>query len=186
MSPIALLLVLAFLQPATSAVPPQSDIGQHREDRLAPSAMNEAPPSAAKLELIRRYLRLTGLQRRIDSGSFLEHYALLGGPLTQAMGDRGAISFSDIFEIPMAALRRAYEPHRHVWQEEYERHLNWEYTEDELRQIVAFLEGNAGRHFLEGEWRMNAYVGTNTEDLEAQIVREAGASLRAGAARDPH
>lgn len=157
---------------------------QDLEHEIAPSAMIETPPSAAKRELIRAYLRLTGLQRRIDSGSFLEPHAFPGGLLTQAMTARGGqVTFRDMFEIPMAALRRAYEPHRHVWQEEYERHLNWEYTEDELRQIVAFLDSAAGRHFLEGQWRMNAYVGTNTEDLEQQIVRDAEAELRSGAPR---
>jgi hypothetical protein len=119
------------------------------------------------------------MQRRIDTGSFLERFAMPGGPLTEAVeAGRERISFRELFEIPMAALRRAYEPHRHVWQEEYERHLNWEYTEDELRQIVSFLESDAGRHYLEGEWRMNAYIGTNTEDLLEQIIREAEADVR--------
>jgi hypothetical protein len=30
---------------------------------------------------------------------------------------------------------------------------------------------------LDGRWRMEAYVGTDTEDLEQQIVAEATASL---------
>lgn len=154
------------------------------EAEHAPSAMIEGPPSPAKLELIRRYLRLTGMQRQIDSGSFLQRFAIPGGPLSQAMSSRGAnVSFRDMFAIPMEALRSAYEPHRHVWQEEYERHLNWEYTEDELRQIIAFLESNAGQHFLTGEWRMNAYIGTNTEELLEQIVRQAEADLRSSRPR---
>lgn len=141
--------------------------------------MIEEPPSPAKLELIRRYQRLTGMQRQIDRGSFLERFAIPGGPLTEAVSSRGGtVTLRDMFELPMAALRRAYEPHRHVWQEEYERHLNWEYTEDELRQIVAFLESDVGQHFLTGEWRMSAYVGTNTEELLEQIVRQAEAELR--------
>jgi len=153
--------------------------GRNADGELVPSAMIEEPPSATKLELIRRYLQATGMQRRIDTGSFLERFAMPGGPLTEAATTgRSEISFRDLFEIPMAALRRAYEPHRHVWQEEYERHLNWEYTEDELRQIVAFLESDTGQHYLEGEWRMNAYIGTNTEDLLDQIVQQAEAELR--------
>jgi hypothetical protein len=151
----------------------------HPDDGRPPSAMIEEPPTPAKLALIQRYLRLTGTQQRIDSGSFLGRFTLPGGPLAQALMERQPeVSFRDMFAIPIAALRRAYEPHRHVWQEEYERHVNWEYTEDELRQIVAFLESDAGRHFLEGEWRMNAYVDTNTEELLEQIIREAEASLR--------
>lgn len=88
------------------------------------------------------------------------------------------VAFLDVFRIPMDALRRAYEPHRHVWQEAYESHVNWEYSEEELRQIVAFLESPAGRHFLTGEWRMNAYVGTNVEELLEQIIRQAERELR--------
>lgn len=153
--------------------------GRSPDSDAASSAMVDEPPSASKLDLIRRYLRVTGLQRRIDTGSFLERFAMPGGRLTKAVAaGRDTISFRDAFRIPMAALLRAYEPHRHVWHEEYERHLNWEYTEDELLQIVSFLESDAGRHYLEGEWRMNAYIGTNTEDLLEQIVREAEADVR--------
>jgi hypothetical protein len=148
-------------------------------DECTLSAMVAEPPSPAKLELIRRYLRLTGTQQRIDSGSFLQPIAVPGGPLSQPMVElQPDVSFRDMFTIPMAALLRAYQPHRHVWQEEYERHVNWEYGEDELRQIVAFLGSGAGQHFLEGERRMNAYVGTNTEELLEQIVSEAQAILR--------
>lgn len=190
----AALLLAPALALQTSAAPTDSSHASETlvtsdqpppEIALAPSAMVEEPPSPAKLELIRRYLRLTGTQRRIDSGSFLERYAFPGGRLSEAMAERGGeITFHDLFDIPMAALRRAYEPHRQVWQEEYERHVNWEYTEDELREIVAFLETNAGRHFLDGEWRMNAYVGTNTEELLEQIIREAEASVRSAERQD--
>lgn len=141
-------------------------------------------PSPAKLALIRRYLQLNGTQRQIDTGSFLDRYAFPHGVLAQAMAARGGrATLRDMFTVPMDALRRAYAPHRQVWQQEYERHLNWEYSEDQLRQIVAFLESDAGRHFLVGEWRMNAYVGTGTEELLEQIVREAEASLRGSGQR---
>lgn len=76
-----------------------------------------------------------------------------------------------------AALINAYARHRDEYQREYESHVNWEFTEDELREIVGFLEGPVGRHFLDGRWRMDAYVGTNTEEIEEQIVREAMAAL---------
>ena len=50
-------------------------------------------------------------------------------------------------------------------------------TEAELAEIVAFLERPVGKHFLDGRWRMEAYTGTNTEEMEEQIVKEAMASL---------
>jgi hypothetical protein len=156
-----------------------------QEDRSldAPTG-SENPPSPSKLALIRRYLELNGTQRRIDTGSFLEGYALPDGRLSQALGARGGqATLRELFTTPMDALRRAYEPHRQVWQQEYERHVNWEYSEVELREIVTFLESRAGRHFLTGEWRMNAYVGTNTEELLEQIVRTAETELRSSGKR---
>lgn len=86
-------------------------------------------------------------------------------------------SLLDGFGRRRAALIDAYERHRADYQKEYESHVNWEFTEDELREIVGFLERPAGRHFLDGRWRMDAYVGTNTEEIEEQIVREAMAAL---------
>lgn len=152
---------------------------QDTADSPRNAASIEEPPSPAKLDLIRRYLQATGMQRQIDTGGFLERFALPGGPLTEALASRGdSVSLRDMFAIPIEALRRAYEPHRQVWQEEYERHLNWEYTEEELGQIVTFLESDAGQHYLEGDWRMRAYVGTNTEELLEQIVRDAEAIVR--------
>jgi hypothetical protein len=77
----------------------------------------------------------------------------------------------------MAALTTAYAKHRAEYQEAYESHVNWEFTESELAQIVTFLESPVGKHFLDGRRRMEAYVGTDTEDLEEQIVKEAMASF---------
>ena len=183
MSPLAVILAIALIQPpAVTSLAAESTVGEGQQDAegsLRNSASIEEPPSPGKLELIRRYLRATGMQRQIETGSFLQRFALPGGPLTEAMASRGdEISLRDMFAIPMDALRRAYEPHRQVWQNEYERHLNWKSTEEELRQIVAFLESDAGQHYLAGDWRMNAYVGTNTEELLEQIVRDAEAILR--------
>jgi hypothetical protein len=135
----------------------------------------DEPPSPAKRELIRRFLRATGIQRQIDSGSFLERHAMPGTPLFARHGGDGA-TFGEAAHAALSALRAAYEKHRPVWQEEYERHANWEFTEEELERIVRFLEGQAGQHFLEGRWRMDAYIGTNTEALVEEIVREACAS----------
>lgn len=81
------------------------------------------------------------------------------------------------FEARMAALKKAYAKHRSEYQQAYESHVNWEFTEEELAEIVAFLERPAGKHYLDGRWRMEAYVGTNTEELEERIVAEAQASL---------
>jgi hypothetical protein len=143
------------------------------------SAMIEEPPSAAKLELIRRFLIANGTQGEIDTGSFLQQFALPGSPLCMAAAAGSpAITLREAFVLPMSALLGAYEQHRATWQSEYERHVNWEFGEEELSVIVRFLESPAGEHFLEGRWRMGAYVGTNTEDLLEQIVAEAEAALR--------
>ncbi|MBB5712194.1 DUF2059 domain-containing protein [Sphingomonas xinjiangensis] len=143
-----------------------------------PSAMTETPASASKRALIRRFLRAVGRQEQLDSGSFLERYAIPGGvmwpikPGSQPMEDlRGG------FERRMSALKRAYEKHRTAYQQAYDDHVNWEFTEKELAVIVAFLESPAGRHYLDGRWRMEAYTDTNTEDVEQGIVAEAQASL---------
>lgn len=80
-------------------------------------------------------------------------------------------------EKRMAALRNAYAKHRPAYQQGYENHVNWESSEGELVEIVGFLERPVDKHFLEGRWRMDAYVRTNTEELEEQIVREAMAGL---------
>jgi hypothetical protein len=145
------------------------------------SAMIEEPPSATKLLLIRRFLVLNGTQAEIDSGSFLERFAFPGSPLSLAAANAsGEITFRQAFELPMAALLKAYDKHRATRQEEYESHVNWEFTEDELSLIVSFLESAAGAHFLDGRWRMGAYVGTNTESLIEQIIAEAQAPLSSG------
>ncbi len=81
------------------------------------------------------------------------------------------------FEKRMTALTNVYTKYRAEYQQAYEDHVNWEFTEAELAEIVGFLERPAGKHFLDGRWRMEAYVGTNTEELEEQIVNEAMANL---------
>jgi len=87
-----------------------------------------------------------------------------------------AESLSGGFEKRMTALKAAYAKHRDTFQQAYERHVNWEFTETELGEIVAFLESATGQHYLDGRWRMDAYVGTDTEDLIDQIVKEAMAT----------
>lgn len=143
------------------------------------SAMIEEPPSPAKLALVRRFLVANGTQAEIDSGSFLQRFALPGSALSMiAASASGEITFQQAFDLPMNALLRAYEQHRSTWQEEYEAHVNWEFNEEELSSIIDVLEGPAGEHFLEGRWRMGAYIGTNTEDLIEQIITEAEIALR--------
>jgi len=145
---------------------------------LAPSAQINMPPSPAKLDLIRRFLRAIGQQARLDTGSFLERYAIPGGAMWQpSNGASRPETLAGGFDRRKAALINAYARHRADYQQAYERHVNWEFTEDELREIVAFLERPVGRHFLDGRWRMDAYVGTDTEEIEEQIVREAMANL---------
>lgn len=151
---------------------------EQAQPALAPSAQISVPPSPAKLDLIRRFLRAIGQQSRLDTGSFLERYAMPGGPMWQdSSGASQTETFAGGFDRRKAALINAYARHRADYQQAYERHVNWEFTEDELREIVTFLERPVGRHFLDGRWRMDAYVGTDTEEIEEQIVRDAMASL---------
>ena len=44
---------------------------------------------------------------------------------------------------------------------------------EELRGIVSFLESPLGEHYLDGTWRMEAYTGTNMEETEELLVKEA-------------
>ena len=148
---------------------------------LAPAAQISEPPSATKLRLIKRYLELLGVQRQIDGGSFLERYALPGGPMWQVPSAKGAAAKPETllggFEARMTALKAAYAKYRTAYQAAYENHVNWEFTEQELTDIVGFLERPVGKHFLDGRWRMEAYVGTDTEEMEERIVKEAQTKL---------
>ena len=51
--------------------------------------------------------------------------------------------------------------------------INDLFTEEELRGIVSFLESPLGEHYLDGTWRMEAYTGTNMEETEELLVKEA-------------
>lgn len=101
-----------------------------------------------------------------------------GGPMWHASsGEILTENISSGFELRFKALKAAYEKRRAIYQQTYEDHLNWEFTETELKEIVTFLEKPVGQHYLEGRWRMEAYTNTNTEDMETEIVKEAAASL---------
>jgi hypothetical protein len=63
----AVLLLPANAVAAAPAQPTQT---------LAPSAQIDEPPGPSKLLLIRRFLRAIGRQYQLDTGSFLERYAL--------------------------------------------------------------------------------------------------------------
>jgi hypothetical protein len=141
--------------------------------RVTDAAQVDEAPSAEKLRLIRRFLELNGTQAEIDSGSFLDHFALPGGVLTSSFNaSSGKVSLEDMLLGPLQALRRAYAPRKHLFQEAYESHVNWEFTEPELAEIVAFLETPAGQHFMAGRWRMEAYTNTNMEEVVEEIVAE--------------
>ncbi|CAM5544234.1 hypothetical protein [Sphingobium scionense] len=140
------------------------------------SAQIGEPPSGSKLDLIRRFLRAAGIQDRLDTGQFLERLTLPGTPLF-ALAARKGETFGGAQRTADEALKSAYASRRQAWQEEYESHVNWEFTETELLNIVDFLEAPEGKHFLEGRWRMDAYIETNTEELVEQIVNEATAAL---------
>lgn len=151
---------------------------EQQSQTLAPSAQVEAPPSPSKLNLIRRFLRAIGRQEQLDTGSFLERYAVPGGPMWLTPAEK--MTDGDLFggvRQRMTALKDAFAKHRAEYQRLYEGHVNWEFAEAELARIVSFLESPVGKHFLDGRSRMDAYVGTDTEELEQRIVNDAMASL---------
>lgn len=117
----------------------------------------------------------SGLQDRIDTGIFLEKYATVSeiewGSNTENASENEP--FLQQLEGTTNALKSVYEKYRPQYQEAYEDHINWEFTEEELREIVNFLESPLGTHYLEGSWRMEAYTGTTMEETEALIVRQA-------------
>lgn len=142
---------------------------------IAPSTQETSPPSAEKLALIHRFMKASGLQHQIDTGSFLERYAFTPevgwAQNTENAPRNGALI--DPWTGPIDALKVAYEKYRPQYQEAYESHINWEFTEEELRGIVSFLESPLGAHYLDGSWRMKAYTGTNMEETEELLVRQA-------------
>jgi len=140
------------------------------------SAQIDEPPSASKLDLIHRFLRAAGIQQSLDTGHFLDRLTLPGTHLF-AIAARGGETLAGAQRKAEEALKNSYNSYRDEWQAEYESHVNWEFDEAELKRIVAFLESPEGQHFLEGRWRMDAYIKTNTEPLVEQIVEEAAAAL---------
>ncbi len=169
-----LLLSFAALSPPADASAAPVQLTQ----KLAPSAQIDEPPIPSKLLFIRRYLRAIGRQEQLDTGSFLDRYAIPGGPRWQlSNGQVLTESLSGGLKKRMAALTNVYAKHRAEYQQAYEHHVNWEFTEAELVEIVGFLERPVGKHFLDGRWRMEAYVETNVEEMEEQIVKEAIANF---------
>lgn len=158
----------------------QSDVTKatSASSSLAPSGQIAEPPSQSKRLLIKQFLTLIRLQDQLDTGSFLDHYAMPGGPLWKVKSGENLIEpLGDGFKIRSEALKAAYAKRQAIYQKAYEDHLNWEFTEAELREIVGFLGQPVGQHYLDGRWRMEAYTNTNTEDLDAEIVSEAASTL---------
>ena len=109
----------------------------------------------------------------------MERYALPGEPIWDV--SKGKVlneTLGNGFKIRFDALRAAYARRRATYQQSYEDHLNWEFTDAELKEIVAFLGKPVGKHYFDGRWRMEAYTDTNTEEIEEEIVKEAIASLQ--------
>jgi biotin carboxylase len=141
----------------------------------------ERAASQMKLALIRRFLELNGTQAAIDDGTFLDRYADSSPVLIEAVeGGGGSTTLRDRLVRPIEALRRAYLPHRGEYQAAFEAHVNGEFTEDELREIVGFLETDTGQHFIEGRWRMDAYTQTSMEEITEEIIVQAAQELRSG------
>jgi hypothetical protein len=169
-----LLCLASSVSIATTAAPAR----QLAPFEPAPAAQIETPPSATKTALIKRFLRAIGRQHDLDSGSFLERYAIPGGAMWNIKA--APLPAKDVlggFERRMSALKKAYEKHRSTYQQAYEGHVNWEFAEEELAKIVEFLESPVGKHYLDGRWRMDAYTNTELEDIEAQIVAEAQSTV---------
>lgn len=172
-----IILVVALLG---APLPPSMAEAPNHRTSLAPSARIESPPTEEKLELIRRFMTVAGIQSRLDSGSFLERYAFVPelGWHEGGVENRTESNLLGGLTGPVEALNAIYEKYRPVYQSEYQQHLNWEFTEDELRQMIAFFDSSVGRHYLDGTWRMEAYIGTNMEETEQALVAEAVQSYR--------
>src|SRR5687768_14409136 len=128
MKTLLLLGFTALLSPANAVA---ADAQPTRT--LAPSAQIDEPPSPSKLRLIRRFLRAIGRQDQLDTGSFLEHYAIPGGPLWQiSTGEPLTETLRGGLDKRMAALKNVYAKHRAAYQQAYESHVNWEFSEAEL------------------------------------------------------
>ena len=96
-------------------------------------------------------MTLIGVQDQLDTGSFLDRYAMPGGPLWKVKSGENLIEhLGDGFKIRSEALKGAYARRRAIYQQAYEDHLNWEFTEAELKEIVAFLSKPVGQHYLDG------------------------------------
>ena len=135
--------------------------------------MNEEPPSAEKLALIREFMRVAGIQSRIDSGNSLERFAMVDQLGWQDPDEEVSILDAVFNRKRVEALKSVYERYKSIYQEEIESHLNWEFTQAELREMVEFFGSPTGQHYFGGTWRMNAYTNTNLEEIEEQIVLEA-------------
>lgn len=170
---LAVALLVAPLTPSMAQTPNPSA-------SLVSSTQITSPPTEEKLALIRRFMAAAGIQSRLDSGSFLERYAFVPelGWHEGGAEKRPESNLLDTLFGPIEALRSVYVKYRPAYQSEYEQHLNWEFTEDELRQMIAFFESSVGQHYLEGTWRMEAYTGTNMEEAEQALVAEAVETYR--------
>ena len=154
----------------------------HVRSEIFPAAQEEGEPSSSKIDLINRYLDATGWTARIEGVGIFERFTLPSSdnPLFAAAMERNeAESLPATLDRMTAAVERHYAPHREDFRNLYVSHVHWEYEEAELRQIVEFLESPAGRHYRDGNWRMEAYNDTNTEDDVAEIIAAAAADLRA-------
>lgn len=170
-------IILAAALLGAPLSPSMAEAPNHRTS-LAPSARIEAPPTEEKLALIRRFMTVMGIQSRLDSGSFLERYAFVAELGWHEGGVKNRKEVLGGLTGPIESLKAVYEKYRPVYQSEYEQHLNWEFTEDELRQMIAFFDSSVGKHYLDGTWRMEAYIGTNIEETEQELVAEAVQSYR--------
>ena len=85
--------------------------------QIVAAAQIEHPASASKLALIKRFLRAIGRQDQLDSGSFLERYALPGGVMWSIKpGSQRTENLLGDFELRISALKRVYEKHRATYQ----------------------------------------------------------------------
>ncbi len=141
------------------------------------SATITTPPSEEKQRLIAEFLRLTGVEQSIDRASFIDRFAMQDHMAVWRGSDERRFTFREALDHVFDAYRTEFAKYRDQFQQAYASHVNWEFTEEELRTINGFLRSDTGQHYLDGLWRMNAYTTTNTEDIIAEVTQNVRSSL---------
>ena len=130
------------------------------------------PPTPEKARLILEFLRLSGLQAKIDSGDVVDHLISQIWPAFRS----APLVHGTFISAPRKAFDAAYASRRQVWQDEYENHMHQTFDENELSAMNAFFASPVGQRYVDDQWRMKAFISSNTEDIQEEIVAEACAA----------